>query len=109
MKAKWSFKRALATCGIGLLIAAGGSVVSASAASADACGFTPTTTNNLGGGDDGKYEKGSYNNCKDKPVKITVKYFYTQETMCVSVGKSELFAHPHKGALISAKWTGAYC
>ena len=92
----------------GMLI--GGSLVAAAPAeAATPCGFYPITTGSLGGGEDGRYEKATYNNCKSKPVKITVRYYYANRTMCVSPGTTTLYANPALGALVGASWTKKYC
>ncbi|MFJ4077132.1 hypothetical protein EDF28_0685 [Curtobacterium sp. PhB137] len=88
----------------------GGSLaVAGPANAASPCGFYPITTGNIGGGDDGHYEKGTYNNCKSDPVQITVKYTYTSKSLCLSAGETTLFANPDYGALTGASWTGKYC
>ncbi len=74
------------------------------------CGFTPINTGALGSGANGNYEKGVYNNCKSKAVKIKATYRYNTQTICVSPGKTTLYAQPaNGGAIRDAKWTGAYC
>ncbi|MFF3025723.1 DUF6355 family natural product biosynthesis protein [Microbacterium sp. NPDC057944] len=96
------------TLGLGGILL--GSVSSATAADNLICGFTPKTTSALGSGQNGNYEKGIYNNCKSKPVKIKVTYRYNTQTICVSPGQTTLYAQPtNGGAIRDAKWTGAYC
>jgi hypothetical protein len=98
---------ALATCSAAVVAAAVFGVAPAHAASP--CGFYPITTGSLGGGDDGHYEKGTYNNCKAKNATITVRYTYTSQQMCVTPGETTLYANPDLGALTGATWTGKYC
>lgn len=87
----------------------GGSLAFAAPAMAAPCGFYPITTGNLGGGDDGHYEKGTYTNCKTDNARITVNYTYASEIFCVTPGETILYANPYLGALTGATWTGSYC
>lgn len=102
-------KRMAALAGVGVVIVGGAVLGAAPAQAASPCGFYPITTGSLGGGDDGHYEKGTYNNCKAKNVTITVKYTYTKKQMCVTPGETTLYANPDLGALTGATWTGKYC
>ena len=90
-------------------IALGGSLAFAAPAMAAPCGFYPITTGNLGGGDDGYYEKGTYTNCRSNNVTIAVNYTYASQALCVTPGETTLFADPNLGALTGATWTGSYC
>ena len=105
MKLATKLATTLAIATIGL----GGSLAFAAPAMAAPCGFYPITTGNLGGGDDGHYEKGTYTNCKTKNVTITVGYTYASNVICVTSGETILFADPNLGALTGAIWTGGYC
>lgn len=89
-----------------LLLAGSASIAGASAASATACGFTGLTSSHLGGGDDGKYEEGTYLNCDKSKQKIRVNYFYASEERCVSPGETHLSANPNLGALVGADKIG---
>lgn len=86
----------------------GGLVFSPILASAEAavCGFQGTTTSHLGGGDDGYYERATYTNCTKKKQHISVKYTYASRGMCVTPGKTTLYANPDLGALRGAKALG---
>jgi len=81
-------------------------VWTASEASAATCGFTGLTSGNPGGGDDGKYEDGTYLNCSNHNEKIRVNYFYSSEERCVSPGETHLSANPNLGALTGANKIG---
>lgn len=81
--------------------------VGISPASAAVCGFTGLTSSHIGGGDDGKYEEGTYLNCDSTNQKIQVNYFYASEERCVSPGETHLSANPNLGALTGASKIGS--
>lgn len=94
--------RKMTTFSITAGVLLGGSLALAPAGqAASPCGFYPLTTGNLGGGDDGNYEKGIYNHCTSNgsTVKIRVDYTYASEEFCVTAGETELYANPSLGAL----------
>lgn len=100
----------LASTLISLGIAVGGAAMFAAPASAAVCGFTPITSNAVGGGDDGRYEAGVYNHCgSSSNLSVQVNYYYMHEFACVTPGETTFTAHPNKGALISVKGTGVTC
>ena len=94
-------KKVLSTLSLTALLSSGGLLVTAVPAYAAPCGFSPVTTGNLGGGDDGNYEKGIYNHCSNDGTntKIKVDYAYASQELCVTPGETELFANPNLGAL----------
>lgn len=58
----------------------------------------------------GKWERATWNNCKNKPVLLSVKRTYNTKQVCVSTGLTTLYAEPTSGgALMDATWTGKYC
>lgn len=101
--------RVAATITPAIAVVSGSLVIASPASAASPCGFYPITTGNLGGGDDGYYEMGTYNNCKSDNALITVSYTYASESACVTPGETPLFANPNLGALTGARWTGSYC
>lgn len=101
-------KAAMFSITSGILL--GGTLVLAPASqAASPCGFYPLTTGNVGGGDDGYYEKGIYNHCTSSgsTVKIRVDYTYASEEFCVTAGETELYANPNLGALRYATAIGS--
>lgn len=113
MGARLSWRSRLAALAFACTLALSSAILGALPAQAAdnfICGFTPQTTGALGSGANGNYEKGVYNNCKSKPVKVKATYRYNTQTICLSPGKTTLYAQPSNGGAIrDAKWTGAYC
>lgn len=89
------------------LLSGGALVLSAPAANAAVCGWSPLTTPGVGGGSDDKdVQKGIYNHCGNGNVKIRVVYHYATKDFCVSPGETTLWANPNLGALHNAYYIG---
>ncbi|MGK4065914.1 DUF6355 family natural product biosynthesis protein [Rothia sp. HC945] len=98
-----NIKNIVSTGLIACSVAIGVSAVGAVPASVATCGWSPDFSSNVGGQDDGYYERGTYNHCAESgTIKIKINYTYASEEKCVTNGETKLYANPDLGALRDA-------